>query len=165
MMKGYLNSEEETELITIYDPNGIKYYRTGDKGHVTQNGQICVVDRYKRAMMRPDGHTVHATPIENIIMSHEAVIACSVVGIPMGGGAGVIPTAFLTLKNGASDNALIINEIDELCLRKLPGRDKAHAYVMMEKLPYTLMGKIDYRKLESLKLEDLDLMVKDHTFL
>jgi len=35
-------------------------------------------------MMRPDGHTVHATPIENTIASHPYVNSCAVVGIKQG---------------------------------------------------------------------------------
>ncbi len=97
MMCGYLHNDEETSNLTLFK-NGLKYYRSGDKGHISENGCVYIVDRYKRAMMRPDGHTVHATPIENAIMEHNAVDICAVVGIPLDSNAGVIPTAFIKLK-------------------------------------------------------------------
>ncbi len=94
MMVGYFNKEEETEKITVYK-DGIKFYRTGDKGHISPNGTVYIIDRYKRIVIRPDGHTVNVSPIENVIMSHESVAACAVVGIPTDGRAGAIPTAFI----------------------------------------------------------------------
>ena len=46
-MKGYLNDEEKTsEVIAVID--GIRYYKTGDKGHVDENGFVSIVDRYSR---------------------------------------------------------------------------------------------------------------------
>lgn len=50
-------------------------------------------------------------------------------------------------------------------LKKIPERDKAHAYVVIDKLPYTPMGKIDYKLLERHTFEEIDYIVKDHTFL
>ena len=164
MMSGYLNNDKETNnLIIIKD--GVKFYRTGDKGFINENGCVFIVGRYKRVMMRPDGHTVHATSIENIIMEHAAVESCAVVGLPLDSGAGVIPTAFIKLNNQIVNSAKIIDEIDELCTRKIPERDKAHAYIIIDTIPYTPMGKVDYRALEKYCFSDADFIVKDRTFL
>ncbi len=164
MMMGYLNNEDETNQITIFK-NGIKYYRTGDKGHIDENGCVYIVDRYKRVMMRPDGHTVHASPIENVIMKHSLVENCAVVGLPLDTDAGVIPIAFIKMKSSVSDYTSLIDEIDELCLKEIPERDKVHAYVIVESFPYTLMGKIDYKALEKNRLSEMDLIIKDYSFL
>lgn len=162
MMSGYLYCEEETKQITLYK-NGQKYYRTGDKGHIAPDGTVYIVDRYKRAMMRPDGHTVHATTIENVIVQHEAVLRCAVAGIVLDDKEGVIPTAFVILKD-TYDKDKAIEEIDQMCLQKIAERDKAHAYVVVDELPYTLMGKVDYKKLEENRFSDLDYVIKDFTF-
>ena len=46
-MKGYLNDEAKTsEVITHID--GVRYYKTGDKGHIDENGFVFIVDRYSR---------------------------------------------------------------------------------------------------------------------
>lgn len=164
MMGGYLNNKEETNNLVIIK-DGLKFYRTGDKGYINENGCVFIVDRYKRVMMRPDGHTVHATPIENVIMEHTAVEVCAVVGIPLDSGAGVIPTAFIKLSNQIVNSTQIIDEIDNLCTRKIPGRDKAHAYIIINTMPYTPMGKVDYRALEQYRFSDVDYIVKDRTFL
>ncbi len=164
MMMGYFNNEDETNQITIFK-NGIKYYRTGDKGHIDENGCVYIVDRYKRVMMRPDGHTVHASPIEDVIMKHNLVENCAVVGLPLDSDAGVIPIAFIKLKNSVSNYTSLVDEIDDLCLKEIPERDKAHAYVIVESFPYTLMGKIDYKALEKNRLSEMDLIIKDYSFL
>lgn len=162
MMSGYLHCKEETKQISVYK-NDKKYYRTGDKGHISPDGTVYIVDRYKRAMMRPDGHTVHATTIENVIVQHEAVLRCAVAGIALDDKEGVIPTAFVILKE-TYEKDKAIEEIDQMCLQKIAERDKAHVYVVIDELPYTLMGKVDYKKLEENRFSNLDYVVKDFTF-
>lgn len=162
MMLGYFQRKEETDEITHYDEDGTKYYKTGDKVRIDKRGINWVVDRYKRVMMRPDGHTVGASPIENVISAHPSVLGCAVVGIPLDQKGGTIPTAFVKLKDTETDRNEILCELDELCSEKLPARDKALAYVIVDELPYTLMGKVDYRRLEERKFEDMELYwVKD----
>ncbi len=47
VMCGYLDDEEKTaEVIT--EIGGIRYYKTGDKGHLDHEGFITIVDRYSR---------------------------------------------------------------------------------------------------------------------
>ncbi len=47
VMRGYLGDAEKTaEVIAQLD--GIRYYKTGDKGHVDSDGFITIVDRYSR---------------------------------------------------------------------------------------------------------------------
>lgn len=165
MMLGYFKHEEETNDLIVIGSDGLKYYRTGDKGHISANGEVIIVDRYKRAMMRPDGHTVHATPIENIISSHKSVRSCAVVGLKMSGHSGVIPTAFIVPEMDVTDFRSMVNDIDALCLQNLPERDRAIAYVRTERIPYTLMGKIDYKKLEEKRINEVEPVVVDFVFI
>lgn len=164
MMKGYFGNEKETRQITIFK-NGLKFYCTGDKGHITEDGTVHIVDRYKRVMMRPDGHTVHAAPIENAILQHEAVEVCAVAGVSFDSDAGVIPTAFIVVKQNIQNKKVVIDEIDLMCLRQIPERDKAHIYVILNKLPYTPMGKVDYRYLENIDLKTVYFVIKDFSFI
>lgn len=162
MMKGYLNKEDETSNLVIIK-NNEKYYKTGDQGYINENGIIYVIDRYKRSMMRPDGHTVHATPIENTILENGNVENCCAVGLKIEDKAGDIPTAFIKVKDKTNiDN--FIKELDSYCLQRLSEKDRALAYVLIDDMPYNLMGKIDYRKLEQMNIKDLDVIVVDNTF-
>lgn len=47
IMKGYLNDPERTAAaLTVID--GRRWYKTGDKGHIDEDGFITIVDRYSR---------------------------------------------------------------------------------------------------------------------
>lgn len=47
IMQGYLNDPKRTaEAITEID--GLRWYKTGDKGHLDQDGYLTIVDRYSR---------------------------------------------------------------------------------------------------------------------
>ncbi len=168
MMKEYWGMPEQTAEITHYGPDGTKYYRMGDKGHMDENGIFYFVDRYKRSIMRPDGHTVHPSPIENAISTHEAVHSCAVVGLQhIEGMAGVIPSAFVVLRGNyptAEDKLNALKDIDMFCLKVLPERDRAIAYKVVEELPYTPMGKIHFRELEKEPFKPEEFYITDYAF-
>jgi len=167
-MERYLNLPEETQEITHIGPDGTKYFRMGDKGHLDENGCFFFLDRYKRSLMRPDGHTVHPSPIENVIMGHEAVEMCAVVGLRLSDEtAGAIPSAFVILREGydtPEQKLAALQDIDRHCLKLLPERDRAIAYKVVEELPYTLMGKIHFRKLEEQLFDPSQFLITDFAF-
>ena len=164
MMMGYLNNENETKQITLYK-YGVNFYRTGDKGYIDENGCLFIIDRYKRVMARPDGHKVHATPIENVIFSYSSIKDCAVAGLKMNIGSGVIPTAFIVVDENIGNFELIVNNLNQLCQKNIPERDMPLAYVKIEKIPYTLMGKVDYKKLEEKPINEVNPYVVDFTFI
>jgi len=47
VMQGYLNLPEKTEA-AIYLDNEIRWYKTGDKGNLDDDGFLTIVDRYSR---------------------------------------------------------------------------------------------------------------------
>ena len=47
VMKGYLNNEQKT-LEVIIELDGVRYYKSGDKGHIDDDGFIYLIDRYSR---------------------------------------------------------------------------------------------------------------------
>ena len=168
-MEGYFDLPDETEEITHIAADGTKFYRMGDKGHLDENGIFYFLDRYKRSMMRPDGHTVHPAPIENVIMRHEAVEICAVVGLSQGETfAGTIPSAFVVLREGyggtPEKDREVLKDIDKHCLKLLPERDRAIAYKAVNEVPYTPMGKIHFRELEKEIFDSTIFMLCDFAF-
>ena len=167
-MEEYFEAPEQTAEITHTAPDGTKYYRMGDKGHLDENGNFYFIDRYKRSLMRPDGHTVHPSPIENVIMSHEAVKICAVAGLPMGETtSGSIPSAFVVLREGfdaPEQEREVLADIDKMCLKKLPERDRAIAYKAVKEVPYTPMGKIAFRELEKEIFDPANFLLTDFGF-
>lgn len=164
MMLGYLNNQEATDSITIYK-DGKKYYRTGDKMEINEFGDLIYKDRYKRVMMRPDGHTVACSPIEDVIISHPLVENCSVVGIKTSEDSnGVIPTAFIQLKDNSYNGDDIAQSIDQYCLERIGERERALAITFIDKIPYTTNGKVDFRKLSSKKFIDMNVHIVEDSF-
>lgn len=47
VMVGYLNNKEKTDEV-IKEIDGIRWYNTGDKGHLDEDGFLYIVDRYSR---------------------------------------------------------------------------------------------------------------------
>ena len=160
MMKGYLNRPEENDSCFVeYD--GVRYFKTGDKGYVSAGGHLYIVGRYKRLMKRPDGHQVSPIPIENAIMKHPKVKDCCVVGVKRNKDeSGVIPTAFISLEEGLNATDELVKNIAQESLQQLSGeREAALAYVKVDRIPYNENGKMDYRMLEERGFGEVDLYV------
>jgi acyl-[acyl-carrier-protein]-phospholipid O-acyltransferase/long-chain-fatty-acid--[acyl-carrier-protein] ligase len=66
IMKGYLKMPEKTaEVIEIID--GYRWYRSGDKGHLDDDGFLTIVDRYSR-FAKIGGEMVSLTTVEEEIL-------------------------------------------------------------------------------------------------
>ncbi|MFV0480801.1 MAG: acyl-[ACP]--phospholipid O-acyltransferase, partial [Campylobacteraceae bacterium] len=66
VMKGYLNNPEKTEEV-IVEIEGWRYYKSGDKGHIDDDGFITIVDRYSR-FAKIGGEMISLGSIENFIV-------------------------------------------------------------------------------------------------
>ena len=160
---GYIGNEEETKNFFYEDEKtNIKYCKTGDKGYIREDGVLVHTGRYKRLMKRPDGHQVNSVPIEDAINTFDEVRDCAVVGIKNAyRDEGVIPTAFIELKD-KSVGKDIFKEIVSKTKEMLPGeRDMALAYTLVDHIPYTINGKVDFSTLEKVKFEDIDYQIVD----
>jgi acyl-[acyl-carrier-protein]-phospholipid O-acyltransferase/long-chain-fatty-acid--[acyl-carrier-protein] ligase len=62
VMKGYLNAPEKTAQ-AIAEIDGQRWYKTGDKGHVDEDGFLTIVDRYSR-FAKLGGEMVSLTAVE-----------------------------------------------------------------------------------------------------
>ena len=149
MMYGYFGNPEETSKVMQTDDKGVTWIRTGDIGYVSKTGILYVIDRKKRMIIRPDGHNVWPSLIEAVVVKHEAVADCCVIGTPNpNGNSGKIPTAVIVLNEGYEDIESIINEVNEISRKSLPERDMALRYEIIDKMPVTDVGKVDYMALE-----------------
>ena len=164
VMMEYLDDKEETDDV-IVEYNGRRYLKSGDLFSIDQEGRLHFIDRLKRAIMRPDGHTVHAVPIEDAVTRSSLVDKCCVVGIrKTDGSSGAIPTAFVKLKPGIEGTEEAAHQIDELALQYLSERNRALAYVFVDDIPQNSIGKSDYKHFAKLTLDDIEPIVVDDTF-
>ncbi|NLA37155.1 MAG: long-chain fatty acid--CoA ligase [Actinobacteria bacterium] len=74
---GYWNDEAATAAVV--DADG--WLHTGDVGTVDDNGYLYLVDRRKDLII-VSGFNVYPAEVEEVLMTHPAIDACAVVGVP-----------------------------------------------------------------------------------
>lgn len=149
-MLGYFKNPIATNDILKVHGDGTIWVHSGDCGYITEDGNLFIVDRYKRMIIRYDGFKVFPSVIENIIVSHRAVDSCKVVAISdIEHSQGKLPKAHIILKPEFQDKKeIIIKEVKQLCLENLPEYMQPYSLKVRENFPLTKVGKIDYRALE-----------------
>jgi len=146
VMIGYLDNEKETnEVLQIHKDKKI-WLHTGDIGCMDEDGIIYFKQRLKR-MIISSGYNVYPQHIENVIEEHEAVLNCSVIGIPHPYKVEVAK-AYIVLKEGYKDKKSVKKSIEEHCKKNLAKYSIPAEYEYREALPKTLIGKVNYRELE-----------------
>lgn len=152
VMIGYLNKEAETAAIKIKDANGTEWIRSGDIGYMDPDGNIFIVDRIKRMIVRHDGFKVFPSMIENVILKCITVKACCVIGAQdKSQSQGQLPLAYIVLhENNDDSNSAVLKELSALCNTELPEYAQPIAYRFVPALPLTPIGKVDYRALENM---------------
>ncbi len=76
VMAGYWNKPEQTAAVL-----GERGYRSGDLGHMDEEGYLFLVDRSKD-MIVSGGENVYSTEVEEVLYRHPAVLEAAVFGVP-----------------------------------------------------------------------------------
>ena len=76
MLTGYLHPEDDHDA---FDDDG--YFRTGDLGHLTEDGYLVVTGRAKDIIIR-NGENISPKEVEDILIGHPGIAEIAVVGIP-----------------------------------------------------------------------------------
>ena len=150
VMKGYYNKPEETDMILRRHADGQIWAHTGDVGYMDEDGFVYLDSRIKRMIIRHDGFKVFPSMIENVISRHPAVHQCSVVGCTDKDHVqGRLPFVYVVLDpEGDKKKRQIVRELRQLCNEELPEYVQPVGYKFISEMPFTPVGKVDYRKLE-----------------
>ena len=150
VMKGYYNKPEETDMILRRHADGQIWAHTGDVGYMDEDGFVYLDSRIKRMIIRHDGFKVFPSMIENVISRHPAVHQCSVVGCTDKDHVqGRLPFVYVVLDPEADKKKRqIVRELRQLCKEELPEYVQPVGYKFISEMPFTPVGKVDYRKLE-----------------
>lgn len=146
VMKGYLNSLEKTNNIVKVE-DGNRWVHTGDLGYMDSDGVVFFVQRLKR-MLIVSGYNVYPSHIEDVIMEHEAVETCGVIGIDHPYKVQE-PKAYIVLKPSFEDNFEIKESIRAYCEKMLAKYMVPKRFEFRKSLPKTMIGKINYKELEN----------------
>jgi fatty-acyl-CoA synthase len=130
VMKGYYNDPEAT----AHAFRG-GWFHSGDLGVMHPDGYIELRDRAKDIIIS-GGENISTIEIEQVILSHPAVMECAVVGVP-DPKWGETPKAFVTLRPGAQ---LTDAELISYCRERI-AHFKVPRYIEFGDLPKTSTGK------------------------
>ena len=151
MMLGYYKKPDETSKIIISDQHGQKWIRTGDLGHMTEDGLLFHEGRIRRIYLTAyDGQPAKSFPmlIEGALKKSPFVRECSVIGRKCKGSDNYETVAFIVKHDLNVDEAQIIKELSIVCSENVPTYMLPVEYRFIEELPHTPIGKIDFRVLE-----------------
>lgn len=149
VMRGYLDDPERTRE-AIVELDGRRWYRTGDKGHLDEDGFLTIVDRYSR-FAKIGGEMVSLGAVEQ-----------GIVGA-LGEGVEVVVVAVPDEKKGERLVALVPDDdeqpLDEAALRDrlrdagLSALMTPDRWVRVAALPRLGSGKTDFGAAKALALE------------
>jgi len=145
VMKGYLGDPEKTASV-IKEIDGIRWYISGDKGHLDKDGFLTIVDRYSR-FAKVGGEMVSLGLVEteiNKIIDEESQIAITAIPDAKKG------ERLVLLLEGAKDLDELKAEVKELGLNPLfiPS-----SYFKVDEVPKLGTGKADFKGAKKLALE------------
>lgn len=146
VMIGYLNEEDETSDVLKMHEDGKVWLHTGDLGYKDKEGIIYFKSRLKRLIVT-SGYNVYPSYLEKIIESYPAVDKCVVVGINHSYKQQV-PVACIVLKNNYQNSNELIQNIKAYCEKSIAKYSLPYKYEFYKSLPKTIIGKINYRKLQ-----------------
>ena len=151
-MLGYLDNEEATEKTMRIHKDGMVWVHTGDLGCVDKNGVVYFKGRIKRIYMTKgeDGtiYKIFPARVEELLGKYPGVRKCA-VAVTAAREVMHEQTVFLTLKDKTVDQEKLLKGIQNYCRENLPSHAIPVRYIVLDSIPLTQSGKVDYRKLES----------------
>ncbi len=149
VMMEYYNDQDTTNEVLKKHKDGKIWMHSGDLGYMNKDGSIFLKGRLKRMIPRYDGIKISPLDIEHAIEHNQYVAKCCVVGVTdKEHSNGEIPVAYIVLKDNIkeSDNE-IFDSIMNSCKEKLSDNYLPKDFQIIEDLPLTSVGKVDYRSL------------------
>ena len=124
--------------------SGEEWLRTGDYCKIDEDGFIYFITRLKR-IYKVKGINVFPVEIENLVKGLDYVFSCAAIGVP-DPKFGSITKLFVIL-NKTYRGQKPTEQISNLIVEKLGIYSKPREIVYVDKLPQTMVGKIDVKKL------------------
>ncbi|MGB7203518.1 MAG: long-chain fatty acid--CoA ligase [Pyrinomonadaceae bacterium] len=137
VMKGYYKQPEATA-----EAFRSGWFHTGDIGIMDDEGYLAIVDRKKDMILR-GGYNVYPRELEEVIITHEAVSLCAVIGVP-DERLGEEVKAFVVLNQG---HVLSADEFTEWCKTQFAANKYPRYVEFRSELPIGGTGKIFKRAL------------------
>ena len=149
VMRGYWNNPQETAKVFA---DG--WLKTGDVGHMDENGYITITDR-KKDMILVSGFNVYPNEVEGVVMTHPGVAECAVIGVPDERTGEAVKLIVVR-----RDMALSSDALRAYCAEQLTGYKRPQLIEFRDSLPKTAIGKILRRELRDGTRDEADARAK-----
>ncbi|MCG6878005.1 MAG: long-chain fatty acid--CoA ligase [Deltaproteobacteria bacterium] len=147
VMKGYWNKPEETAAV-FRNIDGMRYFLSGDIGHIDEDGFIVITDR-KKDLVLVGGFNVYPREVEDVLFEHPKVAMAAVIGVP-DERSGEAVKAFIQLKPGETAAE---EEILSYCKENMAGYKRPRLIEFRDELPVSAVGKVLRRVLRDEELK------------
>lgn len=142
--RGYFKEPEMTARLLQQHEDGRVWLHTGDMGYMDDQGALFFCERIKRMYVRFDGTKVSPYSIEQFISACPLVARCMVVAIPdREHSHGMCPRVLVVLKEDVNKKTAK-ERLEQYYRKNLDEHMVPKETLIVEKLPYTKNGKLDY---------------------
>jgi malonyl-CoA/methylmalonyl-CoA synthetase len=131
LFAGYWRRPDATEAAFV---DG--WFRTGDLAEQSSDGYYTLKGR-KSDLIISGGFNIYPREIEELLLEHENVKEAAVVGVP-DRIRGEVPVAYIVPREGAVDTTAL----ESTCRDKLASFKVPRAFVKVDSLPRTALGKV-----------------------
>lgn len=141
-------------IVHRYQIDGEEYVRTHDLVHMDKNGIFYLDSRKERTFERYDGYKIEPHEIENIIIKNENIKYAAIIDYFDDRRNGIMPMCYIVLEKGTYTENVQIDLIKELIYdnliksQTLISKQMPSMFKIIEKMPLTKDGKIDYKLLK-----------------
>jgi len=138
MMKEYYKAPDLTAQV-IKDG----WFHTGDSVRMDEDGYVEYVEKKSFIVVTPAGLKISPWEVEDVLLRHPGIAEAAYVGV---GDAcsGLVPTAFIVLKEGQS---VTTEEIANFCRQNLADFKLPKRFKFVDSIPKTGSGKINRQQL------------------
>lgn len=155
---GYLHQQKEYPDLFVKDPFSddinTRLFHTGDRGKRKESGDIEYIGR-NDDLIQIGEHCIELSEIESILSEIEIVQYCAVTA-EIDEQSNKYLVAHIELINRRTKNSSL-DDIKSIAAHKLPIWMLPGVYRILDKIPFTLSGKIDRNKLKISENEDQHL--------
>lgn len=132
LMDGYWNNADANTNVFAHG-----WFHGGDVGYRDDEGVIWFTDRMKD-MIKSGGENVSSVEVERVLLAHDGVAECAVVGLPDDRWEEAV-SAFIVEQPGATADP---DDLLTYCKEKLAGFKVPKRFDIVDELPKTATGKI-----------------------
>lgn len=159
MAIGYLNNEEDTNKTFIYDEEGTRWVRTGDKVHQAEDGTVVWESRYKN-ILTFNGFNINCDKLLDEVEKVKGVGKAAIIGAVTEDGNQRPIVCFELASDYEPDTYdFVSQDIREMIATKFADYYEPLDVVPYDKLPTKTM-KINYNKLKEDNLNEFGEYIK-----